>query len=724
MRKELITHFIHNTIRSQAVGGTIAILDLTPEGAETGKRLAMGIEIESSDKDNEIIIEELAQELGQQFYSAPIDTVEYAFENALAKANIAIKDRLLTKPKNWLTKIHIVVIAAKDEEVHLTAIGNMRAFLIHHDRIVDILGNTASRERAWTPAIPNPVKLFSNIVSGSLHQGSGIIMLNDSVLDYLSPERIRKSVSESEPKESIAQLTQLLEKAPLTRQFCVALIKRMPGFEPAIEPITQPEPDATPEYATDQLEYLRPDQTERLATGRIEYAALTKEGGKLIARYAQLALTQLLAGLSKLLEYLQAGMSRLIPALARLPKIIKTMWQNRSARTYHWSKIKEQAKQLSTSSQGSLLALSRSKKYALLAIGILLVIFVGNISLRARNNATVAVESDFAGRQSVIEQKINEAEAALIYKNTARAREVLGATTNLIDQLAADHPEKAELLTELRSKITALSNRSQQKKVLEGLEPFVTIIPSPITVRETGLIAAGKNIYYYDGVQERLALVDTQNRLLLSLSLENQGLEAFSTAVYLTEDTVAAIAPEKVLFINTKDETISKQRFTYIPNRALPFTSYARNLYTLAPDTKEIVRYRRAGAGFTDAQTWIQEPYDFTNMVDIAVDGFIYTLENTGDIHAFLKGAFNKKIDFPAPDRPGTGVRFYTAEGLDTFYILDPANRRVIRVQKDGELLIQYIAEQFKDATSVVADIDDKNVYVLAQDKIYRISTD
>ncbi|MBI2636653.1 MAG: hypothetical protein HYW81_00450, partial [Parcubacteria group bacterium] len=128
------------------------------------------------------------------------------------------------------------------------------------------------------------------------------------------------------------------------------------------------------------------------------------------------------------------------------------------------------------------------------------------------------------------------------------------------------------------------------------------------------------------------------------------------------------------------------------------------NLYTFNPEQNQIVRYRRAGTGFTAPQNWLTGEYELATMRDISVDGFVYLIDSQGTIHVFLRGTINKTIPWPAQDLPGTSVRLYTREDLDVFYVLDPERTRIVRINKDGALETQLTSPMLEKATDLVVD--------------------
>jgi hypothetical protein len=718
MKKQATNLIAYEIIKRQATSGSLGVFELTSTRAR-GKKLLMMIEIEVSDKDNESIIEHLKSELEHQFFNAPTQTTEYAFEHALAKANIKIKDTLLAKPKNWLNKLHISAVAINGEEVHLASVGNAHAFLIHNQKIVDVLKSSGA-----TPT-PNPVKLFTNIVSGTLGTENELVLANESVLDYLSPERIRKCAHEDEIHTAMEKLTELLVKAPETKQFALAIVNRTTKKESSAKATAKPivkkeipkdtnkEEEET--YTKEEVveKYLAPEEVKQFES-KSEIANIYTEKLK---SFGKTALTFTLSLLSKLLELLQKLIKQIIPILISVIKAVGTMFKHQSARTYHTTKAKESIKGIFTT------LTTRSRKQSIIGVVILIlvIVFVSSIALRAREKTEEAVVVNYEGQHSTIEKKISEAEAALIYQNNAGAATLLTEAQTLLDTFVDEFPNQKNSYDELTASITSLRNRTEKKNVIDNLEPIITITPAPISNKETGLVATDDALLFYDGVQEKIAQIDTERELLLTIPLENQGIESFYTVHALTDNTVAGLSEDTVLIIDTEDETIEKQSFVYSPKTSKPFVSYSRNLYTFNTSNNQIIRYRRAGKGFTAAQNWLQQEYDLTNIVDIEIDGFIYLIDTGGNIHAFLNGKFNKRIPWPLNDEPGNTLKLFANEEGESFYILDPKRDRIIHMTKSGDLIVQFTSKKLRNATDLITDKDESNIYILAEDKIFKI---
>ncbi|MBI4122476.1 MAG: hypothetical protein HY462_00595 [Parcubacteria group bacterium] len=711
MPKEYISVTEFAVARSTlASGGSLHITTLTSEDSTKGC-LVFFIEIETSDKDNEQIIALLERELEKQYFHAPTESVEFSFENALAKSNVAVKDILLSKPKNWLTKIHVLALALAEEEVHFSSVGSVHAFLTHQERIVDILAGAGN-----AAAIPNPVKLFSNIVSGRLLPEDAITLASDAVLDYLSIERIRKITNEYDPRGALEKLFELLSQAPGTKQFGLAVSKRVAR----VSQVKEREPQDSESSILD--EYFQPQESETGEFLREGSRTLLAATGAFARRTGSLILAGTLSGAGAALEWMERELAVLVPKLLRLPSLAAGLWRNRRARDYHFSQLKSAVKIRVSSVPERFKELPRSRKAVVAAIVTLGVVFALSISLRAQQRAETTAQESYRALVAEIETKRDQAQATLIYREESRAREIIGEALALLEKLPRGASEEQERYESLKNELRTLLDRSQKKQALSDIMALATIIPKPIAPNQTGLLTVGDRIVLYDGVGERFAAVDTEQGLVLTLPFENQGVESFNAAVPLDNTTIAAINQETAMFVDTARETIRKESFVFDPATVTPFTSYAGNLYTISKTQDEIIRYREAGRGFTTAQKWLQEEYDLSGMVDIAVDGSVYTLHASGDIHVFANGAPSAVIPFPLPDdRPGTNLSFYANENTKNFYLLDPEKQRILTVSKQGELEIQLIAKEFASATDVVASRDETALYVLAGDTIYRI---
>lgn len=722
MQKQIINITEYAVARSsETSGGCLNISKFEPMDSSKGT-LIFFIEIEISDKDNEIIIETLKKELEKQYFNAPTDSLEFAFESALAKANLAVKDLLLSKPKNWLTKIHIAVLAIFKEEVNITNVGNVHAFLTHQDRIVDIIKNQEKGHyRSQDQKTPNPVKLFSNIISGKLLLGDSITITNESALDYISAERIRKITLENSPIEALEKLLKLLSNAPSKKQFGFAMIKRLENQEQLEAQETEAKEEPYERKNEIELDdYFKNEETQRNFFQKTENKEKLKEILLSLKFLSSKALEKSLFFMSKILDCAQKYTNKAIPVLVNIPTFVISLWKNRKARDYHFLKLKNSIKNKFLSFRNKILEMPKKKKIALIGIIILATIFSFNIYSRSKQQTKQAHTESFLEKIQEIEKNRDQAQAALIYREDSKAREIIYSAMKILEELPRVSEEEINTYESLKKELENLLDRSEKKTRLSSLMVLANITSIPVSQNKSGIILFGDRLFFYNGEMEKILKFDENSKLLIDLPLVAQGIESFQKAIHLRDNIIVAIKQDTVIFIDSKKETITKEQFITDISSIPYFKSYGGNIYTINKNDNQIIRYRQATRGFTPAQKWLQRDYDLSGIQDIAIDGFIYALFENGDVQVFLNGIQTKTIKFPLEDSLGDNPSLFTNENLENLYILDQENKRILIISKNGDLKSQLLSEEFSQAKQIIINNEETIIYILAKDKIYQ----
>ena len=723
MEKQYANYFASSLIKRQGAGlGSLRIFDWR-DTDPAAPCLTLFIEIETSDKENEKIITTLAEVLSDQFFNAPTETMEFAFESALAKANISIKDTLLIKPKNWLNKIHILVVAGRDQELHLSAVGRAHAFLAHRDQIVDVVGqNDNSRGGTLGMArTPNPVKLFSNIVSGRLLGQDALVISNESVLDYLSPERIRKTAQDFDPTSAAVKFEELLAAAPANKQFALAIIKRLPlpAKLAAETPIKTKEPVIV-EEETIVEKYLKPESPRSLnrreavvfdkiitATGSLGKSAL-----QVTARYTQIGLTATLNGLSKSLEVVQAKLSSTVPRLGRAPKFVVTLWRDDAARIYHVTRFKNNWRARLAKIKNSFSVLPVQQKRVLLATAALALVFLSSIFWRAYDNSAAANKVASQTNLSAIAQKIDQAEASLIYRDEARSRELLGEINSLLAATKPTTNEDSTRFNEFKTKADNIQNTLDKKQVLGALPAWLSL-PSD----NASIAKLGADYFISDGDTRKISKIDFSAASLSNVAFKGE-IRPFKVSVGYDSNNLALIGDTTIDLLNIKTGEISAKNLAPSPSEITTWATYARNLYGLSPKSNSIIRYKENE--LTNPQPWLKEPFDLSAASDIIVDGQVYVLNNSA-IAVLASGRPDADTNLPLSEPLGANSRFVMDTELNSLFILDDEHERLLHLSKKGDLYSQYLSPDLKGASALIISNDEKYAYVLNGDKIFRI---
>ncbi len=157
---------------------------------------------------------------------------------------------------------------------------------------------------------------------------------------------------------------------------------------------------------------------------------------------------------------------------------------------------------------------------------------------------------------------------------------------------------------------------------------------------------------------------------------------------------------------------------------AKSIATYEGNLYLLADNPGRILKY--ANGQFSDPPAdWLQPDsgLDVDQATSIAVDGRIFVGLRGGKIARLLKGKV--ETEFPVDVQPplGNPTQIFTSPNVDHLYVVDSAEKRIIELDKDGQVLRQYRppdgSTDFDSIRSIYADEGKNRLYVVSGSQLY-----
>jgi hypothetical protein len=157
-------------------------------------------------------------------------------------------------------------------------------------------------------------------------------------------------------------------------------------------------------------------------------------------------------------------------------------------------------------------------------------------------------------------------------------------------------------------------------------------------------------------------------------------------------------------------------------------SSYLDRFYVLDPGLGQVLRYVASTAGDTSPPEsyFVEEEVDIAGAIDMAIDGSVYLLFDDGRLEKYFAG---KKVPMTLslPDRPlQQPLAIYAAPDkvAQFLYLADPSNHRVIRCDKEGHLVQQFVLEG-NDALGQVRDIfvDELHdrLYFLSDNRLFMV---
>jgi hypothetical protein len=726
--------------------------------ARMGKVFGL-IEIESASPKIAPLIDTIIEEIKNNYYQSDFrPTVETAtlteqFEKALRKTNIAIASFLESEQITLdLDKINIIIGLAFNQELHLALVGNIEAMLFYclptsSFRIVNII--EASN---FPMAAPDPLKLFSQIISGRIRMRDIAFIATANLMDYFSQDRLREILTGKPLNEGLIELKQLIEKAKSQENFGILTLEleRSAAFEQKIV-IVEEVAYRQESFKQSMNELIRTEKdTEKFLT-----PSLMPEIKKYFSAFFVMSfglIGKIIPAAEKFLHREKKGIRSKInltyfPArLKNQPRVknitektgrILTPLKNIGRALFHIISAKIRSlpglafiRRLGLKTfgrlQGRLRQLPRSSKI-LLAISIILaVLFAISLITLAVNNYRRQIGEEFNQVVLEAESKKNSAESSVIYRDENQARKLLLEAKDLIAKLQPKSNYQKEYLIKLNADLD-----EQLKKLRHSVD-----ITEPLQIVNFNNLDGQARIAGFAVLGKRLIYTQNQNNQTIDkANLDSRVMTAIASDAVKLGNLLfgAAVAGNELLFVNDQ-----KQAFQLIVDKEniLPvklgleakakitdLTNFKNWLYVLDSQNKQIYRLAKGQDGWGDSKNWIKEGADqLADAKSLAVDGSVYILKNDGRVIKLENGkpvAFEIKTVEPAFNSP---TRIKTNEFSKYLYLLDPNNRRIVVIGKEkGDFVTQYYSPALSEMKDFLIEEKDKKIYVLNGNAIYGI---
>jgi hypothetical protein len=717
-------------------------------------RLFMVAEIKSSDSINPEIINHILETVKNNYYNTDDLNIETAFEKALEKVNQKIADMIGDYDTNWLDRFNGVFAILKGNVLHLSSIGNAQAFLVRYQRIVNIIQSTTEKE-SITSTI-NPLKAFSHIISGTLEPGDALLLSLPSLLDYLSQEKLKRTITDYNAHQAIGTIERLLSEDTATAAFAALIIKLEPETLSAASPVpptpqsTSPAiltaPGLTPQSSMDDL------LNKEAATGKILTPSLSS-----------FFLQSIKKGVDSVLDFIRLKIFRQSPR--------RVHWQRevQGASEYSPTVAKSQKSTLAKTSRASralakvgagimggfkslanLVAkkerpsgifnppvtfperisstivsfkrLSRLSKVLLFAAILVAFLLSQSIYSTANSGNTKKLTTNVAQTINSITQKITEAEAALSYKNEDGAKSLLTQAQDLLTTLPNKSKKDKATVSQLQSDINTQLQKTTHVVTINTPTVFVDLTKTDATTNAVSLTYVNKNIFTFDPAKKTIYGI-AADATVTSYPLNNTAIQLLIPQS--ATKTVAILdATNSLLELNPSSKKTSSLTFSFGTTdiNIAGAAYYQSRLYFLDIRSNQILKSVKGGTGYGTPSVWIKDSTDIRDAVSMAVDGNIYILNKNGTVLKMTSGqkqAWSLATIDPALTKANKIWTDITTEA--NLYVLDAAGKRIVEFTKDGKLLNQYTSPAFNNLKDLTVDIAGKTIYVLNDNQIISI---
>lgn len=723
----------------------------SPSEEEALGRLFIIVSIDSPSRINHEIISIIQDELRSSYYGAGTAPFERAFEQALQRANVRLHQLIADGVNQWVDQIHIIVGAIKQQNMVLSSVRTMHAFLLRRSRLHDVLGQPDDSK-------PNPLRIFSQIIAGHVEPDDRLLFCTASLLDYFSLEKLRRTLLDHPPHEAVRTIENALVGVDPSISFSAFIMQAevAPERSAALHSAEQvlPSPRTAPLVSMEEL-IARERQTEKLlapslwpairdmlqtagagATRLFRTVVLQKPPKRTVAtaaaampeparspRLGQRPSTWRLTGL--LLQRTAQSMQMLVQKTLQLrPRRSRPV----SSETETVQTTRSRPSGFSASAWLSRLVwlfrnLDGSQKTLVAGfLAVLLILTTSLVISHARGNDS-AVKSKPADLYASIEDQIGKAQAALLYGGEDIARVSLAAAvadTAKIPRRTADEKKKFD---DIQTRLDAITQKISH----------LTVIENPIVVHDTAAADHAfqpRQLYVVKSVMYELD--PATGKLVFGTPEPGSAWADGSITTDLGSPVTGAVTGTSIIFVtdrNTFAEFDLKKNtwksldatFPDDTGRIQSLSFFQNRLYALIPGQNDIMRLIKGPSSLGTASTWLKAPVTLAEARTAVVEGSIFVLQPAGKVEEYFsgqRGNFSLAAITPALTN---ATRLWTASQAKYLYLIDPSSRRLVVFNKKGALIDQYQSDTWQDLRDVVADESKHLAYILNGTSVHTI---
>lgn len=698
-----IASFLINDPKLTETWGNIYVVEPSNEREKKMGQLIIlaGLSDFSQKNSQKEIIERIIKEIQISYYHSDGNkedlNIEEIFEAILQKANQEFAKIIRVSQNNWFKKINMLVAIVKDESIYFAQIGSLfSAFLIHEDRIIDII----EKVRANNISV-NPLKLFSSITNGSISVNDNIFFTSSGIFDFIASEKIKRIINDWEINSAILKFQNLLSNLNARNILAGVIIKNVLFSKKTEVEIAKMIPTnnslfdlAKQKDKTDRI--LKPSFLSKIQKSWSNlFFSLIRELMKWIKFYKkekkEAPNVQII--LKKKKNYLSF--------IARCPFLLK--WIN---------KFK---------------SFSFPSKILFIASLILALLFIYSVIWLARKQTN---DNKIKERNQLIEKienKQNAVGAALIYKDEKKAEKNLEEILKLSEKLSKDSPENLARLQKIQKETEIQLNKLRNIIAIEN--PLMLTDLNLINSKNENfnLVLLNNQLYFFNQ-DNSIFKFDSKEKKIFSVLNGLQDNKQFKNAKPYDKNSILFYYNTNELAkFNILNKNLELMAFKLSDEikEIKDFVVYSQKVYLLDSGNNQIYKYYPTQTGFGEKNNWLKdEQINLNNGISMAIDGSVYVLKSNGEILKFLQGKqqeFVLKNIEPALENP---TKIWTAFNSKYIYILEPSIKRIIISDKQGKVQKQYTSEKFTQAQNFVVDEEKNKLYILADNKVYELKID
>lgn len=728
----------------KALATTGAFIDQKKDSPHShGYQVFLVSEIRSNDHtQNQLFIQHIQERFSSFFASREEPMSESLFEEGLHSINKAIPNLISDFSPDWLDRLTLIAGTVFSNMILFSQVGEGTLLLIHGSRITDI---------STQPTRVNPLKVFSDVLTGKLEDKDTVFLSTSNFLDYFSQEKIRRIVEEHH-EDSIAKgFDHYLIQAPATSAFAALTVTIQQAKPTTVESYIQSqqtEPHIHERVSSMEELIEREQTTEEIMSPKLlplmkkrirqffrslkfnfrkyvqrkpaRISPILKEADEKID--AEVSMPQHVRS-SQRKEWMKHATSSTSTSISKMRDVVARLFQKIKTVKVSRPLFMPQLGEMQKKQQRSLLAWFRKlsqKQRILFVVGVLLVaafaesiVLIGNTR---ENNKQLDLISSYTTQVSQHEADIR---AANLYGDDPRIAQAVADLQEIQKKIPSTKNNKT-LLERIGTAIIEGQQRLQKIRTVSEPKQVADLTTLDLGTTSSGLEYLDPSLIALFGGKKQIIKVQKS-----SGTSEQTTDPSDSPPLFLVPSASKFLVFHQDLTL--KEYSPATKGLTSltltVPGEAPNIsagTTYLGRLYLLDVSQNKLQRFTRSGNAFGTPTSWIQDSsIKLAGATSIAIDGSVYIGYNDGSIIKLLQG---KKTDFTSPTllEALSSIHALTVSPTnDRLYVLENGKHRILTLKKDGTLVEQIVLPSLQIIDGFTVDEKNKILYVISGSKMY-----
>ena len=614
------------------------------------------------------LLDKLSKVIKEKYYTPTAKSPEKSLKDSLKRANEFLEDLTKGGDVSWLGNLSFATLSIKNLELNFSKVGDVKIFLLRGNKLTDI-----DKKVKIEDIEPYPLKIFLNVVAGKLTEDDIILVLSKEIFEFFEQEDLLSEMTKICPfkeKKFREILSNKEKKFTALSGICLLIVL----------------------------------SSEKLAARKKTIMAQLEE-----KEFSFKEILPVIISFFKKLKLPKIKLPSLALPLLILPKPKIPQFE------FFLDGLRDKLENLKLKSQ-----IFFKKKKVILVLSLIFLFIVGFFIFQREAKKQIIEHKNIL---SQIQEQKTLAESLLILSSPQSLSEAnllfKESWTKLspLVKIASTLPKdlKEEILT-LKDEISG--NLYQLNNLVKIPEPQVLFEFKSKEFIPQAMMSDGKNLYFFSPYSDNLFKVNYQGESQL---IKTQ--QRFDLALSFDEEILFFLKPNKI--ISFKEGQFGETFVLETPYLDFDFQSFSvfkSNLYFLDKKVGQIVKYPYLGNLRWDfPQTWLApQTKKVVGANSIAVNGSVWILDKNS-INRYYSGQLQESLNlnfFPAAENLS---KIFTSSSLPYLYILEPAQKRIIILNKSGEIIKQFQSEKFDNLLDFAISQNGKTIWLLNGLKVYQI---